>query len=67
MISRSLRRLSTVHDATAEAKLIELFKQHPYAPVKKEIARAMEQIRAAVLLRQNESKRFEEHVRSLAS
>jgi puromycin-sensitive aminopeptidase len=54
MISRHLRSLGSVDSAEAEAKLIELFKQHPYAPVKKEIAKAMELIRAGVLLRERE-------------
>jgi puromycin-sensitive aminopeptidase len=50
-----IRGLASVDNAEVEAKLIELFKQHPYAPVKKEIARALEQIRAGVLLRERES------------
>ncbi len=54
MITRHLRGLNGVDSAEAEAKLIDLFKKHPHPPVKDEIAKAMELIRAAVLLRQRE-------------
>lgn len=64
LISRHLRGLASVDSAEAEAKLLELFKKHPYAPVKKEIARAMERIRANVLLREREGAALSHYVRS---
>ncbi|MBS1993416.1 MAG: M1 family metallopeptidase [Cyanobacteria bacterium SZAS LIN-3] len=54
-ITHRLRALRAVDSAEEEAKLIELFKQHPYAPLRKEVAKAMEKVRANVLLRQRES------------
>jgi puromycin-sensitive aminopeptidase len=64
MISRHLRGLSSVDSAESEVKLIELFKQHPYPPVKKEIAKALERIRANVLLREREGAALSAYVRS---
>lgn len=63
-ITRTLRGLASVDNPTEEAQLLELFHKHPHPPVKKEIAKAMELVRAGVLLRKRESTRLGKYVRS---
>jgi len=54
-ITHRLRALSSVDSGEEEQQLIALFRKHPFAPVRKEVAKALEQIRANVLLKQRES------------
>lgn len=57
--------LNTVDETAQEARLLELFRQHPHAGAKPEYMRSMERVRANVVMQETQSRALDDYLASL--